>query len=392
METKENQQADKKIPSIGILLKAARERKGQTLETITNALCIRLKHLQAIEGSKYEDLPGKTYAIGFVKSYAEYLGLDGDEIVRLFKEEVAELKKKQELYPLDTGSEASVPNYFTVFVGLAVAFLVYFGWSHLGSFNDKDVAIIEEVPEDIEEIVADQPETPEFIKDKEPEQKAEVSNTVKEIKKETKKEVEVAENEGEKTPEVAEKKEIETKKVEEAVVDVVEAVSEPEIITDNIEEIAEVVVEPEIVDIPLASSAELSAEKNSQNEVSTAPETAETIVTEPEKKEHIPQVYGQENSTSRVTIKANSDSWVHVIGTRETGEEIIFISKLFYTGDSYQLPNRNDLFLDTGNAGGLSVSVDGADLGALGPNGAVKRKIPLSPEELLKIYSNVNSN
>ena len=53
------------------------------------ALKIRKDHLEALEKDRLEDLPGKTYAIGFVRSYARHLGLDATQYVERFKQEIS---------------------------------------------------------------------------------------------------------------------------------------------------------------------------------------------------------------------------------------------------------------------------------------------------------------
>ena len=51
-------------------------------------------------------------------------------------------------------------------------------------------------------------------------------------------------------------------------------------------------------------------------------------------------------------------------------------------GDRFVVPERPDLTLSTGNAGGLEVLVDGESVGSVGAPGAVVRNLPLSPEAL----------
>src|SRR5262249_55688280 len=75
----------KRSHSVGALLRQARQGFGRDVEQIGAALRIRASHLQAIEDGRYEELPGGTYAIGFIRTYAEYLGLDGPEMFRRSK-------------------------------------------------------------------------------------------------------------------------------------------------------------------------------------------------------------------------------------------------------------------------------------------------------------------
>src|SRR3546814_17045428 len=69
-------------------LMRARQQLGQDLRSIANVLCIRYSYLDAIERGPFENLPGPTYAVGFMRSYADYLGLAGDQIVMRLKAEV----------------------------------------------------------------------------------------------------------------------------------------------------------------------------------------------------------------------------------------------------------------------------------------------------------------
>ena len=62
---------------IGTSLREARLRKGMTLATASEATKIRGRHLQALEDEQFDVLPGQTYVRGFLKTYADFLGLDG---------------------------------------------------------------------------------------------------------------------------------------------------------------------------------------------------------------------------------------------------------------------------------------------------------------------------
>ena len=63
--------------AIGSSLKDARLRMGLDLPTAAEATKIRSRHLQALEDEQFDVLPGQTYVRGFLKTYADFLGLDG---------------------------------------------------------------------------------------------------------------------------------------------------------------------------------------------------------------------------------------------------------------------------------------------------------------------------
>jgi Helix-turn-helix domain len=62
---------------IGISLREARMRQGVDLLEAEQSTKIRSKYLRALEDERFELLPAQTYVKGFLRSYAEYLGLDG---------------------------------------------------------------------------------------------------------------------------------------------------------------------------------------------------------------------------------------------------------------------------------------------------------------------------
>ena len=74
-----------RLPSVGTVLRDARKTMGADLGQISAALRIRPEHLRAIEAGNYADLPARAYALGFIRSYADYLGLDAAELGRRLK-------------------------------------------------------------------------------------------------------------------------------------------------------------------------------------------------------------------------------------------------------------------------------------------------------------------
>ena len=62
---------------IGNSLREARVRQGLDYSQVELATKIRAKYIRALEEEHFDVLPGGTYIKGFLRSYAEYLGLDG---------------------------------------------------------------------------------------------------------------------------------------------------------------------------------------------------------------------------------------------------------------------------------------------------------------------------
>jgi transcriptional regulator with XRE-family HTH domain len=69
---------------LGNTLRDARVRRGLSFEELERVTKIRSKYLRALENEDFEVLPGPTYVKGFLKTYAERLGLDGQLYVDEF--------------------------------------------------------------------------------------------------------------------------------------------------------------------------------------------------------------------------------------------------------------------------------------------------------------------
>lgn len=71
---------------IGGVLKAERTARGITLDAAAEALNIRSMYIEAIENNQFEAIPGEVYRIGFLRSYANLLGVSADKLVERYKQ------------------------------------------------------------------------------------------------------------------------------------------------------------------------------------------------------------------------------------------------------------------------------------------------------------------
>ncbi len=81
-EEHEDLHARDDAPRIGPTLEKARRDLGLSVEDVEEDTKIRRRYLEALERDDYGDLPGTVYTRGFLKTYANYLGLDGEALVR----------------------------------------------------------------------------------------------------------------------------------------------------------------------------------------------------------------------------------------------------------------------------------------------------------------------
>ncbi|NBB82862.1 MAG: DUF4115 domain-containing protein, partial [Alphaproteobacteria bacterium] len=130
--------------SVGDILRHARQQTGYALPDVAGVLRIRLRYLEAIEDGRFDDLPGSVYAVGFIRAYAEFLGLDTDEMVRRFKDEVAGIDRQTELNFPEPVAEGRVPGGAILMIAVLLAGVAYGGWFYLSA---EDRALRDLVPQ-----------------------------------------------------------------------------------------------------------------------------------------------------------------------------------------------------------------------------------------------------
>ena len=114
------------MESIGLKLKASREQLGYTVEQIARETNIAKSYLIALEAEDFEAFPGETYLLGFMRNYSEYLGIDPEEMVNLYRNMMIQEQPAPMEELLDTGR--SVPMW------LPIAVVALLGLGALGYF------------------------------------------------------------------------------------------------------------------------------------------------------------------------------------------------------------------------------------------------------------------
>src|ERR1700710_1314646 len=74
------------MADIGSLLRETRMRERIDITTVESATKIRAKYLRALENEEWDQLPGPTFVRTFLRTYAEYLGLDPKLLVEDYKQ------------------------------------------------------------------------------------------------------------------------------------------------------------------------------------------------------------------------------------------------------------------------------------------------------------------
>ena len=410
---------------IGSLLCATRMRLGKDLQDVAGVLRIRYTYLVAIEDGRYEDLPGLAYALGFVRAYADYLGLDGEQVVKRFKEESSGIAPaKVYEFPV-RAAENGIPSGALLMIAMVMGVFSYGSWYGLTASDRSPTELIQKAPQHLASLLgprAQEPVTPSAgsaIAGETLVVAAEPEPTVAEVVVadpaentepteapapviEAPVQVAVLEPVAEQPP----AQQIEPAPAPEPVVTPEPVVEEPAenpvaadpqpFVEEVVEETTEVAPElvaaaPQIAQAPPAEDTAVEEGTSTEQVIETAevaeiseaaevPEFAE--VSENPAASEEGQVAEQVAALSAepvatIELKASSDSWIQV----RDGDELV-LTRLLRAGEVYTVPQQNGLTLMTGNAGGLNILVDGEEMPPLGDEGVVRRGVPLSAEYL----------
>lgn len=133
---------DSPLETVGQELRAGRQRRGEELATVSKALKIRKDHLEALEEDRLEALPGRTYAVGFVRTYADYLGLDTPRVLERYKAQIA--GRSEDPMPtitiIDDDEQRRLPQGWKIIVGVVFLLLAYGAYYLIAPAADKMLA------------------------------------------------------------------------------------------------------------------------------------------------------------------------------------------------------------------------------------------------------------
>ena len=103
------------MSAVGELFSQKRKAKKISLAKVSHDLLVKQEHLDAIEKGQWANLPEPTFAKGFIKIYAQYLGLDTSKILPLYRREYDETKYPHKQSPLQIKKRLMItPNKFAL--------------------------------------------------------------------------------------------------------------------------------------------------------------------------------------------------------------------------------------------------------------------------------------
>lgn len=346
--------------SVGHLLRTTREGMGWDLRDVAAALRIRTEYLDALERNTVEGLPGIAYATGFLRAYADYLGLDGNEAVNRFKAEKKTLASRPELsFPVPL-TDRGIPGSGLFLIALLLITLAYGTWYYMSSGEHPTPPAVEPVPARL------LPPPPQ----------AEAPAAEQDAAKPATDAPALAA-----TPPAAIPPATATAAPPGAPSTSPATGFQPSIGAPQIAAVAPSAAKPPakpapgVTIVPAAPAGTPTTAAPTQNTDGSLPAVPPETAAADSKE---PKTYGSFANPGRIVVKAKGYAWIQVYDGKET-----ILTRTLHPGDSYYAPNKPGLIMRTGNAGGLSFVVDGKELPAVGPTGMVKKKIPLDPQRLI---------
>lgn len=318
--------SDAPLESVGQDLRAARLRRGDEIAQVSRALKIRKDHLEALEEDRLEDLPGKTYAIGFVRSYARHLGLDANAYVERFKREISGRPEEQAQAPAPIHQdEQRFPQGWRLIAGVVILLLGYGAWNLLGSRNTAGEAVPPAPVLATPPTAAPPAPTPVVV----PTESATPSPAL---------------DSAAATPPGAAQ--------------------------------AEAGPQATATPPPAASPSATATATATPGQPLSGPAV-------PAAASATGQVYGAQNRGARVILRARGDTRITV----RSQDGTLYINRDLKAGDVYQVPDLTGLSMATSNAGAVEMNLDGIALGRAGQQDQVLGRVSLDPQSLMDRFN-----
>jgi cytoskeletal protein RodZ len=384
--------AESLMRELGAQLRQERLQRGEDLDDVAQHLRIKSGYLFALEQGDLSAMPGRAYALGFLRSYADYLGFDGEDLISRIKSTVDNLTDQTRLRVRTPAPETRLPKTPIVVISLAVIAGIYAGWAYLNRTSRVMVETVAEVPDDLRP--GSVQALPEVAEERSP--AADPSPDVR-------------------TPDGAAVNVTPTADLEPAPA-LPAAPGDPATPRPSTEpsaatpaplavpeagpaaappgSVARVAPAETLAVQPTSGSVPAPAQTGPQVNVQPAPTAGAAaapadaagdtlVLADPSADEA--QTHADENAIAeqRVILRAREQAWIQI--SSPAGDYAL--TRTLEPGEVVTVPNRADLELWTGNAGGLDIIVDGTPVPVLADagRGSVRRHVSLDPERLLQV-------
>jgi cytoskeleton protein RodZ len=318
-----NRTAGGGLAEIGTMLRRRREEVGQDLADISAVTHIKPMFLKAIEEGRRKDLPGTAYMIGYIRTYADYLGFDGNRLITDYHAQLAGqhkwVDKRAEPVEQPPVAVSQIQAHPVIVLGgvVIMALAAYGVWSIFSGGKSETETVATGTP-------TEEPAPAEPAPSEEPEA----------------------------------------------------AATKPTPSPTNAE--ASTRAEPTADETPPAEPAPAEVPPAAEDQVPPEADVASTGGEEVVEESPPQEEAAAEGQAGKIVVRARLESWIQVTNEKK---EVVF-SRVLRSGETYTVPEEKGLMLTTGNAGGIEITVNGKKLKSLGTVGLVKRDIPLDAKKL----------
>ncbi|MBZ4682937.1 MAG: hypothetical protein PWP46_270 [Fusobacteriaceae bacterium] len=137
--------------SIGEILRNAREEKGYDISYIAEQTKIQKRYLIALEEENYKELPGEVHIKGFLRNYCREVGLNSDEIIKIYNQSKSHTEEKEEEIEEKNGIiNLIIVGIVIIFLGIIILNVI--DKNEEKNIQEKDSVNIEKITEKEEKI------------------------------------------------------------------------------------------------------------------------------------------------------------------------------------------------------------------------------------------------
>lgn len=333
-----SQHSEHALPEkVGSFLKNARVSQNKKIPAVSRELKIAENYLEALEAGDVESMPERVYTLGFVRTYAAYLGLDAHAVVERFKSETIGFEPATRTYALPESfspqkgpSRSILTTSVLLFVVLGGGWLVYhFGYDQFS--QNQETLTVEEVP----------------------------------------------------APVLTENTSSQSSPVVSGQAGSFEPHEPPHpILSQEAEDFAKT-LPPELAiatSVPVPASVAPMAEAPTPTPSTVSTQPVEIVQPQPQMtSDAAPQTQTPHPVTSKAydkpTLIFDQDSWIQI---RNAQGRVVF-RRLFQAGQTYELPTQAGFSLRLGNAGGVRFALENRQSAPLGQTGQILDQVLLDP-------------
>jgi len=344
----ESASAEDSFAAIGDVLRVARVDRRLALDEVAQSLRYSKNYIRYLEDGDFDLLPGSTYVAGYLRSYAQLLEIDGPSLIARYQRLLnpVEMRPKYN-FPIPgqrpQRSGAVVASFIVI-----IAVAGYVGW-YLAEKPGFDVLAPEQETAQLEGTTPLATPTTEILSKGDG---AVVANVASDV---------VLATDVVTVGEPVSNTEL-NGQVDEPVSELLSSVVE--VAAPTLDEPAPI-APVETAPVEVVSKVETSVDNELGPVVDTAdPGSANAKV---------------RDETQDITLRAVASSWVDIV--RNNGEEVM--TKLMRNGDTYIIDGGENLYLSTGNAGGLEFVLNDGTILSAGEVGEILRDLPLKSSDLL---------